>query len=49
MEPNTWRGCGSFKEDFALNVRRIGGGARGCLKSAKAGLVNKMKVGKRQV
>lgn len=27
-----------------LNVGRLGGGHRGCLKSTKAGLVDKMKV-----
>lgn len=44
MELNRWRGCGTLKEALLLNVGRIGGGHRGCLRSAKAGLVGKMKV-----
>lgn len=48
MELNRWRGCGTLKEALLLNVGRIGG-HRGCLKSAKAGLVGKMKVVNRSV
>lgn len=43
VELNSWWGCGTLKETLLLNVGRIGGGHRGCLKSARAGLVGKMK------